>query len=163
MDAALKWCSTPPLWHTEAVWDDPISSCSGPFLQERFSKAGSYYCWLARGVDHRPVRPAGPGSLLAPMKAALQPIIDEVWQYCGQTGVRGRKVTLKVKFSEFQQISRSRTLMRTVDIRSQLEEIATGLLVSILPVARPVRLLGVSLSTLNTDEEQQSPQTTLGI
>jgi DNA polymerase-4 len=54
------------------------------------------------------------------MKAALQPIMDKVWRHCEHTGVRGRTVTLKVKFSDFQQITRSRTLPGYVESRSGL-------------------------------------------
>ncbi|MEZ0168356.1 DNA polymerase IV [Microvirga sp. TS319] len=146
------------------------------FLQERFGKAGSYYYWLARGIDDRPVRPdrtrksvgaentfSADLSSLDEMKAALQPIIDKVWRYCDQSGVRGRTVTLKVKFSDFQQITRSRTLGALVESRSGLDEIATGLLVSLLPFGQPVRPLGMSLSALNTDEGPQSPQLSLGL
>jgi DNA polymerase IV len=146
------------------------------FLQERFGKAGSYYYWLARGVDHRPVRPdrirksvgaentfASDLSELEPMKAALQPIIEKVWRHCDQTGVRGRTVTLKVKYADFQQITRSRTVTELIESRTDLDEIAMGLLVSVFPMGKPVRLLGVSLSTLNTEEESQSPQLSLGL
>jgi len=145
------------------------------FLQERFGKAGSYYYWLARGVDHRPVRPdrirksvgaentfSNDLSELEAMKTALQPIIDKVWRHCDQTGVRGRTVTLKVKYADFQQITRSRTLTGLIESRTDLDEVAIGLLVSVFPMGKPVRLLGVSLSTLNTEEEPQNPQMSLG-
>jgi DNA polymerase-4 len=55
------------------------------------------------------------------VKAALQPIMDTVWRHCEQTGVRGRTVALKVKFSDFQQITRSRTLPGYVESRSGLD------------------------------------------
>ena len=47
------------------------------FLQRHFGKSGPYYYWIARGVDERPVR---------------------------ADRVRGRTVTLKVKFADFRQI-----------------------------------------------------------
>jgi DNA polymerase-4 len=102
-------------------------------------------------------------SELEPMKAALQPIIEKVWRHCDQTGVRGRTVTLKVKYADFQQITRSRTVTGLIESRTDLDEIAMGLLVSVFPTGKPVRLLGVSLSTLNTEEESQSPQLSLGL
>lgn len=146
------------------------------FLDERFGKAGSFYYWLARGIDHRPVRPnrirksvgaentfESDLSELEPMKTALQPILDKVWRYYDQTGVNGRTITLKVKFADFHQITRSRTLTGLVESRSGLEEIALGLLESVFPIGKPVRLLGVSLSTLNTEEKPQSPQLSLSL
>lgn len=144
------------------------------FLQERFGKAGTHYYWIARAVDHRPVQPdrirksigaenTFEKDLIAfeEMKAALQPIMDKVWRHCEQTGVRGRTVTLKVKFSNFQQITRSRTLPGYVESRAGLEEASIDLLRQLFPLDKSVRLLGVSLSVLNADEEPESPQLSL--
>jgi DNA polymerase IV len=140
-------------------------------LQERFGKAGTHYYWISRAVDHRLVQPdrirksVGAENTFerdltgfGEMTAALQPITDKVWRYCEQTGVWGRTVTLKVKFSDFQQITRSRTLTGYVDSRSALEQASVDLLRQLLPMDRSVRLLGVSLSALNTDDEPESPQ-----
>ncbi|MBM1174258.1 DNA polymerase IV [Microvirga arabica] len=145
------------------------------FLQERFGKAGSYYYWLSRGIDRRPVQPdrirksVGAENTfekdlasLEEMTDALQPIIDKVWRYCENSGVRGRTVTLKVKFSDFQQITRSRTLPGMVENRATLDQTGKDLLVGQFPFGKSVRLLGASLSSLNTDEEPESPQLCLG-
>jgi DNA polymerase-4 len=144
------------------------------FLQERFGKAGTHYYWIARAVDHRPVQPdrirksVGAENTFEKdlesfeeMKAELQPIVDKVWWHCEQTGVRGRTVTLKVKFSDFHQITRSRTLPGYVESRSGLEQVSIGLLRMLFPLDKSVRLLGVSLSALNTDEEPETPQLSL--
>jgi DNA polymerase IV len=128
----------------------------------------------SRAVDHRPVQPdrirksVGAENTFEKdligyneMQAALQPIIDKVWRHCEQTGVRGRTVTLKVKFSDFHQITRSHTLTGYVESRSGLEQTSVGLLLSLFPLDKSVRLLGVSLSALNTDEEAEDPQLSL--
>jgi DNA polymerase-4 len=141
------------------------------FLQERFGKAGTHYFWVARAVDRRPVQPdrirksVGAENTfekdllgLEEMKAALQPIVDKVWSHCEQTGTRGRTVTLKVKFSDFQQITRSRTLTGYVESRSSLEQASVDLLKMLFPLDKTVRLLGVSMLALNTDEGAESPQ-----
>ena len=141
------------------------------FLLRRFGKSGRYYWNIARGIDHRRVSPdrirksvgaenTFEKDLVAPgeMQTALQPIIDKVWTHCEQTGVRGRTVTLKVKFSDFQQITRSRTLTGYVENRSALEQASVDLLKMLSPLDKSVRLLGVSLSSLNTDDETESPQ-----
>ncbi|MFC1457394.1 hypothetical protein ACETIH_11850 [Microvirga arabica] len=99
---------------------------------------------------------------LEEMTDALQPIIDKVWRYCENSGVRGRTVTLKVKFSDFQQITRSRTLPGMVENRATLDQTGKDLLVGQFPFGKSVRLLGASLSSLNTDEEPESPQLCLG-
>jgi DNA polymerase-4 len=146
------------------------------FLQDRFGKAGAHYYWIVRAVDNRPVQPdrirksIGAEntfdrdlSSLEEMRTALQPIIIKVWAHCIKTGVRGRTVTLKVKFSDFQQITRSRTLPGYIESEPDLDHAATSLLSMLFPIDRAVRLLGVSLSTLNTDDDAESPQLSLNL
>ena len=146
------------------------------FLQERFGKAGAYYHSIARGIDHRPVRPdrirksVGAENTFArdlvafdEMRLELQPILDKLWRHCEQTGVRGRTVTLKVKYADFRQITRSRSLAGDVESRSALEQVSLDLLSAQFPMGKGVRLLGVALSTLNTDRETESRQLSLGL
>jgi DNA polymerase-4 len=92
------------------------------FLQQHFGKVSSYYYWASRGVDERPVRadrirksvgaentfPADLSTYEA-ARDALREIVDKVWSYCERAGIRGRTVTLKVKFANFRIITRSRT------------------------------------------------------
>ena len=99
-----------------------------PFLQQHFGKSGAYYYWIARGVDERPVRAdrvrksVGAENTFAqdlhafePMRDALEPIIAKVWRHCQATGIRGRTVTLKVKFADFQQITRSKSVADAIE------------------------------------------------
>jgi DNA polymerase-4 len=97
------------------------------------------------------------------MQAELTPILDKVWRYCEQSGVRGRTVTLKVKFADFQQITRSRSMPTPIGSRSMLEQASLELLSGILPVPQGVRLLGVTLSSLNTEPESHDPQIALAL
>src|SRR6266702_8190770 len=105
------------------------------FLQQHFGKAGSYYYWAARGIDERPVRAdrirksvgaenTFPVDLFTYEAArdALREIIDTVWSYCERSGTRGRAVTVKIKFANFRQITRSRTGQMPVSTRSELEQ-----------------------------------------
>ena len=134
------------------------------FLQEHFGKAGSYYYGVARGVDERPVRAdrirksVGAENTFAAdlftyeaARDALHEIIDKVWEYCEGSGLRGRTVTLKVKLSNFQQITRSRTGQTQIRTRSELEQLGNALLEPFFPVAKGIRLLGISLSSLVVD------------
>ena len=91
------------------------------------------------------------------MQSALRPIIEKVWRYCEDNHVRGRTVTLKVKFSDFHQITRSRTLPSYVESQGEVEQAAFDLLQATFPLDKRVRLLGVSLSALNTEDEPGSP------
>jgi DNA polymerase-4 len=129
------------------------------FMQANFGKAGSYYYWISRGVDNREVCPnrirksVGAENTFSSdltkfdaMLSELQPLIDKVWRHCEDKGTRGRTVTLKVKFADFELISRSRTVASLVGSRGELELAASDLLKAIFPTKKAVRLLGLSIS-----------------
>jgi DNA polymerase-4 len=145
------------------------------FLQQYFGKAGSYYYWATRGVDERPVRAdrirksVGAENTFPvdfftyeAARDALREIIDKVWSYCEGSGTRGRTVTLKVKFANFQIITRSRTGPVPVRTRGELEELGNALLEPLFPVARGIRLLGISMSSLSAEEAEQ-PEFSLAV
>jgi DNA polymerase-4 len=145
------------------------------FMQANFGKAGVYYYWISRGVDNREVRAnrvrksVGAENTFSTdltefdaMVAELQPLIDKVWRHCEDKGARGRTVTLKVKFNDFEIITRSKSVLITVSNRSELERLSVGLLKNEMPVPKPVRLLGISLSALH-GEFQTEPQLGLPI
>jgi DNA polymerase-4 len=137
-------------------------------LQQHFGKVGSYYYWAARGIDERPVRAnrtrksvgaesTFPADLFTYEVARdeLRQVVDKVWRYCESSGVRGRTVTLKVKFANFRQITRSRTGQTQIGTRRELEELGNELLAPLFPVARGIRLLGISLSSLVAEGAEQ--------
>jgi DNA polymerase-4 len=72
-------------------------------------------------------------------------------------------VTLKVKFNDFEIITRSRSAPVAVSSREDLERLSVALLRNEIPVPKPVRLLGVSLSSLLQDEDLEQPQLGLPI
>ena len=138
------------------------------FLQQHFGKAGSYYYGVARGIDERPVRAdrirksVGAENTFAEdlftyeaARDALREIVDKVWEYCEGSGIRGRTITLKVKFANFQQITRSRTGQVQIGTRSELEQLGNALIEPLFPVAKGIRLLGVSLSSLAGESESE--------
>ena len=122
-------------------------------------------------MDERPVRPdrirksVGAENTFATdlvtldaAHAALQPIIDKVWGYCEGADIRGRTVTLKVKYADFSQITRSRTGTGPVSSRGELEQLSLALLEPLYPVPRGIRLLGVTLSALNKELAEADAQ-----
>jgi DNA polymerase-4 len=141
------------------------------FMQANFGKAGSYYFWISRGIDNREVRPdrirksVGAENTFftdladfEAMVSELQPLIDKVWRHCENKGTRGRTVTLKVKFADFELISRSRTVVAPVVRCEELANLTTELLRALFPMKKPVRLLGVSVSGFvgeDTDDPAQ--------
>jgi DNA polymerase-4 len=147
-----------------------------PFLQQHFGKSGPFFYWIARGVDDRPVRTdrmrkslgaenTFPDDLFAFKAArdALRPIIEKVWRHCAGAGVRGRTVTLKVKYADFRQITRSRTSAAFIATPAELEQIALALLGPIFPAQRGIRLLGVTLSSLGEEQPKSEDQLSLSI
>jgi DNA polymerase-4 len=139
------------------------------FMQANFGKAGNYYYWISRGVDNREVRAdrirksVGAENTFVTdltefeaMVMELQPLIDKVWGHCKGKGTRGRTVTLKVKFADFELISRSRTVANAVSCREELEFVSMELLKALFPMQKAVRLLGVSVSGF-VGEEADAP------
>jgi hypothetical protein len=78
-----------------------------------------------------------------------------VWGYCERSGIRGRTVTLKVKFANFQVITRSRTGQMQIRTRGELEQLGDALLEPLFPVARGIRLVGISMSSLAAEQAEQ--------
>jgi nucleotidyltransferase/DNA polymerase involved in DNA repair len=50
----------------------------------------------------------------------------KLWRHCQATGIRGRTLTLKVKFSDFQQITRSKSVDDAIDSLADLERLSLG-------------------------------------
>jgi len=142
-------------------------------LDGTFGKAGRYYYWAARAVDHRAVKPdrvrkssgsetTFPQDLATEpeLMAGLVPAADSVWRHCAASGLRGRTVTLKVKYADFRQITRSRTGERVVPSRDALEAVGRDLVRTLLPLRAGVRLIGLTLSGFETGDEPDKRQLT---
>lgn len=153
-----------------------LKSKSLAFLQQHFGKPGPYFYGIARGIDERQVRPdrirksVGAEDTFVEdiddldlAKTELQPLAEKVWRYCEAHDITGKTITVKIKYSDFSQATRSRTVSGVVSDIDMILEIAEALLGSVFPFKRPVRLLGVTLSSLNTDECGQEPQLDLGL
>ena len=130
-------------------------------LTRHFGKSGRWYHQISRGIDTRPVRPDRERKSLGtedtfdhdihdlPAAAAeLERLAIKVWQSAEARGIRGRSVTVKVKFADFRQITRSRTLPAPLPDQATLLALAQALLAPVFPVDRGIRLLGVTLSSL---------------
>jgi DNA polymerase-4 len=128
-------------------------------LQARFGKSGPWYYAIARGQDHRPVNPSrerkSSGSETtfdedltdpAAIETGVLAMADDVWAWCEKTGSRGRTVTVKIKWADFQQSTRSHSFPRPVASRDMLHEASLGLIRSVYPPSKGIRLVGVTLS-----------------
>jgi DNA polymerase-4 len=147
-----------------------------PFLEQHFGKAGPYYYWLARGIDERPVSADRARKSIGventfdtdlfskeEIHAALGPIIAKLWSYCERKTICGRTLTLKVKYADFRQITRSRSGKTPFSELAELEEAVTALASSVIPVRKGVRLLGVTLTSLRSEASGQERQLHLSI
>jgi DNA polymerase IV len=144
------------------------------FMQANFGKSGSYYYWISRGIDDREVRAnrirksVGAENTFANdltdfevMLEELGPLIDKVWRHCEDKRTRSRTVTLKVKFADFELISRSRTLAAAIGSHSEFKAVSAELLKALFPLKKAVRLLGVSISGFSVREIERSEQIAL--
>lgn len=149
---------------------------SPEFLRDHFGKAGAWYYRIARGIDHRPVEPNRIRKSVGAedtfdtdihdfdrARHEIASLAQKVWRHCEGRHLTGRTVTLKVKYADFRQITRSRTLTGPVHGARDLEAIATGLLQPLFPVDKGVRLLGVTLSSLEPDDPMAEHQLSLGL
>jgi DNA polymerase-4 len=70
---------------------------------------------------------------------------------------------VKIKYADFQIVTRSRTLAEPVSSREVLERTSIELVRTVFPLEKRVRLLGVSLSNMSSGGPQTPPQLTLGL
>ncbi|WP_380942077.1 DNA polymerase IV [Sphingomonas floccifaciens] len=147
-----------------------LRGCSMEFLRTHFGSSAGWYHAIARGQDDRPVNPdrirKSSGSettfdrdliLAAEIEAGVQEMADDVWAWCAAAGAFGRTVTVKVKYADFQQITRSQTLSLPVDSHAGLRAAALGLIRSVLPTAKGIRLVGVTVSNFTPRAEGGLP------
>lgn len=148
-----------------------LKSKSLIFLQEHFGKSGPYFYGIARGIDERQVRPdrirksVGAEDTfvediddLERATAELKPLAEKVWRYCAAQAISGKTLTVKIKYSDFTQATRSRT--GPVQFANMIDvfDAASGLLATVYPFKRSVRLLGVTLSSLTNDRPSDATQ-----
>jgi len=129
------------------------------FLQTHFGSSASWYHAIARGVDERPVNPnrerksSGSETTFerdltepADIEAGVLRMAEDVWRWCEARRSFGRTVTVKVKFEDFQQITRSRSQPGRVTTCDTLCRTSLELVRSIFPPAKGIRLVGVTVS-----------------
>ena len=152
-----------------------LSKFSQIELVRHFGKAGLYYYDIARGVDNREVK----AERIRKSQGAERTFSEDIIQYrmlheklkliaedlgkrLEKYGVRGRTITLKIKYYDFDLKTRSTSFPVFKSNAEELYSTAVELLHSADLPRKPIRLLGISLSNLNTvDDKQPSGQLTL--
>jgi DNA polymerase-4 len=135
-------------------------------LVRQFGKSGTYYYQIVRGIDERPVvasrerKSLGAENtfghdyyLLNDLKEQMQEIEDELWRRAQRSQSFGRTLTLKIKFADFEQITRSKTLPAPINTKVVLHDAAIALLKAEDPFVKGVRLLGLTVSNFGQEEK----------
>lgn len=131
-------------------------------LVKQFGKVGQFYYQISRARDDREVNPnrirksLGAESTFETDLHDLDTIKDELMKIAIEVDARinkyatyGKTLTLKVKFSDFKQITRSKTVLYPIHDQSRMMTIAYQLCDEV-QWTKPVRLLGLSISGLDT-------------
>ncbi|MBN1819634.1 MAG: DNA polymerase IV, partial [Prolixibacteraceae bacterium] len=133
-----------------------------------FGKAGSYYYDIARGIDNRPVEPSRERKSIGAentflhdlyrqedLRRELEKISKILWGRVERSGKEGKTLTLKIKFADFEQITRSKTISGFFDSEGFLFSEGIKLLKKEEPLPKGIRLLGLTVS--NFPEEKKGP------
>ena len=141
------------------------------FLRANFGSFADYLYRAARGIDLRPVRAhrirksvggertfSDDISSGAQLRETLENIIDIVWERIESAQARGRTVTLKMKFTDFQTITRAKSVTHWVEDKREFGELGRVLLEETLPLPLPIRLMGLTLSNLDHGEDDDTPK-----
>lgn len=127
-------------------------------LVQQFGKAGHSYYGYARGIDEREVTPnrvrksLGAETTFAEdtddrerLRLELSAVREEVWNRVMRHEFRGKTVVLKLKFDNFRQITRSKTLFTPVDSAETLRRVSEELLAAADFHGRKIRLIGLTV------------------
>ena len=142
-----------------------LAACDIHFLRQHFGSQADYLYRAARGIDlrrvkaNRPRKSVGAERTLdrdissgAALREVLERIIALAWARITRAEARGRTVTLKLKYKDFTNLTRSRSLSTAIASEAEFARIGHELLGEVLPLAQPVRLVGLTLSALEEDE-----------
>lgn len=140
-----------------------LKSKSLEFLEKNFGKSGAFYYNIVRGIHNSEVKPNRISKSVAAehtfnenltseiyMQQRLEQIASELERRLKKHNISGKTVTLKIKYSNFTTQTRSKTLPYFISDKGLLAETAKDLLYQ-ERLKESVRLLGISLSNLNTE------------
>lgn len=155
--------------HTLGIHNgEQLRACSQAMLKREFGKVGSVYYDFARGVDMRPVEAVRirksigcEHTLEKDINRRSSVIIElyhtavELVERLEQKGFRGNTLTLKIKFHDFTQITRSITQSRELTTLDVILPLAKELLKEVDYEHHPIRLIGLSVSNPREENEER--------
>lgn len=148
-------------------WD--LKQYSLNFLVQRFGKAGSHYYDIVRGIHLSAVKPNRDRKSLSvettfekdlfaqeEIKAALEKLLGELHLRIKKNQLKGRTVTLKLKFRDFTQQTRSKSLDKCLS-EAEINQLAKELLDQ-EALKMPIRLMGLGISNLDRGGSKSGKQ-----
>lgn len=145
------------------------------FLESHFGKSGSFYYKVVRGIHDSAVKPhRTPKSVGAErtfsenlsseifMLQRLESIASELEKRLKKSEIAGKTITLKIKYSDFTLQTRSKTLPYFIADKDLILEMAKELLYQ-EELQNSVRLLGISLSNLNTEKKDATREEAVSV
>ncbi|WP_121964255.1 DNA polymerase IV [Myroides sp. N17-2] len=143
-----------------------LKSKTEEFLTEHFGKSGKIYYDVVRGISNSPVRPNRTIKSVGTertfdenlssevyIETRIDVLVEELSLRLKKQNLAGKTITLKIKYSDFVQQTRSTTVSYFVSDKEIIFDLAKALLYQ-EKLKDSVRLIGVSLSNLNTDEKK---------
>lgn len=140
-------------------------------LVQLYGKMGRFYYRIVRGEDNRAVNPnrirksisaentfSEDISTHEAMFNALQPLAEKVVEYMERNDNYGRTLTIKIKYADFQQATRSKTFSYELKTVQELIVIYKELLTNHIPEGLPIRLLGLGISNLQKEKSHMPRQ-----
>lgn len=137
------------------------------WLATHFGNSAEWLYNLARGIDHRRVKSNRPLKSLGgertffndlisdtEIREALAHVCTVVWDRAAKKGARGRTVTLKLRYADFRTITRAKSVAAPIADGNALLAAGEAILAPLLPAEQGIRLLGVTLSKFEGDEEE---------
>lgn len=146
--------------HSLGIYNgETLRACSEDMLKRQFGKTGTLYYQFARGIDLRPVeavrirKSIGCEHTLEKDISQKSAVIIELYHVACELVERlqkkqfsGTTLTLKVKFHDFTQITRSISVAHNLSSLQEILPLAKKLLLGVDYAQHPIRLLGLSVS-----------------
>ena len=139
-------------------------------MKLRFGKSGQYYYNISRAIDHRKVQPSRETKSVSAERtfednlkelADVNQEIDRIARISfgryRKTKTQGHTIVLKLKYADFKQVTRSKTLDHPITSEDEYADVALLLMTEELLNEEGIRLIGVGISNFKKEEEQKTP------
>lgn len=143
-------------------------------LVNRFGKVGRYYYNIARAIDMREVNPKRIRKSIGAERTFESDLLEEkeilehtdrileiLMERIAKAHVKGKTITLKLKFKDFEMLTRSHSVQHYTSDKHEIQLISRDLIKKELPAKKGIRLLGITISNLDTENKAASQQLTL--